>query len=988
MPQTDLAPGQVLHGFSVRRVTPLPELNAALTELEHQRTGARYIHMANADDNNLFAVGFHTPPLDSTGAPHILEHTVLCGSRRYPVHDPFFSMLKRSLSTFMNALTADDWTLYPFSSQNRKDFYNLMGVYLDAVFFPLLREADFRQEGHRLEFEDPENPDSPLVIKGVVYNEMKGHMTDPSSLLGTRMAEALYPTTPYGRNAGGEPAHIPDLTWKSLREFHATFYHPSNAYFFSYGDLPLAPHLERVEDLALAGFEALEPRSAVSDEVRFTAPVRVEAGYPIDPGESTSGKTMVQMGWLTCPITDSRRRLAMELLSTLLLGNSAAPLHKALLDSKLGANLAPGAGYGDENRETTFEVGLQGTDPEHADAIEGLVLETLEGVARDGFSRERIDAAMQQMEFHHREVRGDHYPYGLGLLTRIMGPWIHGADPAEPLRLGQGLDALRREIETGPFFQTLIRRELLENPHRVTLTLRPDPAVRERDREREVARIERLESRLGETGRQVLVAQARELQESQEREEDPSVLPTLEISDIPRKERPVEAEEGEGDGVPVTWFDQPTNGIGYFMAHLDIEATGGEHSEILPLFCMALPRVGAAGQPYTVMAERMAAKTGGIHAGLVLLEDPEASGAFRAVAEIHGKALDRHQPSLFEILLDLIRAPDFRDRARLQTVFNQLRINLDNSLSSVGHRYAARAAAAGLTPSGKLKERWAGIEHIRFVREVAALDLEGLGKVCQRLESIAQALLRCQGMACAVASEGKAFPAVSDALGEFLESVPGQEILPGLRPSEGGRFESVSRNLGIAASVPVSYCARVFRCVPYAHPDTAGLLVLAKLLRSGYLHREIREKGGAYGGMAGHSAESGLFSMLSYRDPHIVRTLRVFDQAAEWAAAGRFEDEAVKEAILGVFSDLDTPRSPGGRAALEFGFRRQGLTRAMRQRLRDGVLAVERRDLARLADQYLLQGREGSAVAVMASQEALERANRELGPESLAIEKV
>ena len=281
MTQVQMNVGDERHGFSLKQIIPLTELNATLYRLEHAATGARYLHLAAADDNNLFAVGFRTPPRDSTGAPHILEHTVLCGSRRYPVRDPFFSMLKRSLSTFMNAMTADDWTLYPFSSQNRTDFYNLMGVYLDATFFPLLRELDFRQEGHRLEFTQADDPSSPLVVKGVVYNEMKGHMSDPHSLLGSRLHEALYPTAPYRFNAGGEPAHIPDLTWEELRAFHAECYHPSNAYFFSYGDLPLEPHLEMVAEQAMARFERRAVHTAVGSETRLAAP---PAGHRPLPG--------------------------------------------------------------------------------------------------------------------------------------------------------------------------------------------------------------------------------------------------------------------------------------------------------------------------------------------------------------------------------------------------------------------------------------------------------------------------------------------------------------------------------------------------------------------------------------------------------------------------------------------------------------------------------------------------------------------------------
>ncbi|NOY14223.1 MAG: peptidase M16, partial [Deltaproteobacteria bacterium] len=429
MTTLELKPGQQLSGFLVEQIDALPIINATMIRLQHQSTGARFMHLQRDDDNHLFAVGFRTPPDDSTGVAHILEHTALCGSQRFPVRDPFFSMLKRSLNSFMNAMTASDWTLYPFSSMNHKDFQNLLEIYLDAAFYPRLTERDFRQEGHRLEFAELDNPQSPLEYKGVVYNEMKGAMSDPASLLSRRTGRHLYPTTTYRHNSGGEPADIPRLTWQQLRDFHARYYHPSNAWFFSSGNLDLAELLATVEDRVLKNFERLELDSEVPAEQRLDSPLQVAEAYPLDAGEPLEKRSMVQLAWLTNDINDSFERLALTLLASLLLGNPAAPLYKALLDSGLGANLTPGTGYHDDNRTTYFAAGLQGTDPEQREAIEKLVLKTLEQVADDGFSRERIDAAIHRLEFANREVSGDSYPYSLLLLMRLIGPWIHGGDP-------------------------------------------------------------------------------------------------------------------------------------------------------------------------------------------------------------------------------------------------------------------------------------------------------------------------------------------------------------------------------------------------------------------------------------------------------------------------------------------------------------------------------------------------------------------------------
>jgi presequence protease len=986
MSSFDLQAGAELHGFTLTGSTRLPEINANLIQLRHGRTGARMVHLETADDNNLFGVAFRTTPLDNTGVAHILEHTVLCGSERYPVRDPFFTMIKRSLNTFMNALTSSDWTLYPFSSQNEKDFYNLMDVYLDAAFFPLLRERDFRQEGHRLEFSDPNDPSSPLTFKGVVYNEMKGAMADPSSLIYRRMAKALYPTTTYGYNSGGEPLEILDLTWQQLRDFHALYYHPSNAWFFTCGTFSLEKHLQTIEERVLSRFESRDVPSAVPEEKRFEAPKQVTETFPIDAGEPLQRRSMVQIAWLATPVTDSFERLAMTVLSQLLLGNPAAPLYKALLDSKLGQNLAPGTGYHDDNRETYFAAGLQGTEPESAGAVEDVVIRTLEKCARDGFPRERIEAAIHQLEFSNREVSGDQYPYPLLLLMRMMGPWLHSDDPVTPLRLAANFDRLRKELDEGPFFETLIRLRLLENRHRVTLTLRPDPAHGEREEKETAERLERLVSALSENEREAILQQGKELQEAQEAVEDVSILPTVELSDIPASEREIRFDRQDKGSVPLFLFDQPTNGIGYFSAGLQADDIPEDLRSYVSLLTSVLTHIGAAGYGYEEMAERISASTGGIRAGTSILDHPGNLDGFQTIFEIKGKSLIRNHEKMFGILNDIFTAPDFTDLNRLRTVIGQIKISLENSIPASGHSFASRAAASGLTPAARQREQWGGLQQVRLVREAAAMGDEELSALAERLRQLGEFLLCRERVRAAFTAERPNIETSRPALENFLEALPGKSMGKG---ASSVPFSPQRIVAGWATSVPVSYVARVFRTVPFTHPDSAALMILARLLRASFLHREIREKGGAYGGMASFDPESGIFSMLSYRDPHLARTLRVYREAAEWASAGKFADSDIKEAILAVFSSLDRPLSPGGRGNREFANQLQGLTRQMRQELREKVLAADRATLSSTAERYFMSGWEESAVGVISSEEALRRANDELPEgEKLKIEKI
>ncbi|MCG6907650.1 MAG: insulinase family protein [Desulfobacteraceae bacterium] len=404
--QKELKPGDRISGYSVKRVENLGEIRSVFIELEHERTGARHVHIQNDDRENTFSVAFKTVPVDSTGVAHILEHTVLCGSRKYPVRDPFFSMLKRSLSTFMNAFTASDWTMYPFSTQNRKDYYNLMDVYLDATFYPKLEELNFKQEGIRLEPEPAADAGQPpqLVYKGVVYNEMKGAMSSPDQVMARSLLNALYPDTTYSHNSGGDPAVIPQLTHAQLVAFHRRHYHPSNAFFYTYGNLPLVEHLAFIESKVLTHFNRIDPRTEVKSQPRWPAPRMVTYPYPFDKGEDPAKKYQACLAWLTADIQNTFEVLVLTLLEQILMGNSASPMRKALIDSGLGTALCDTAGFVSDHRDTMFAAGLKDVRQTDAEPVAAIIEGVLQGLVRDGVDRDLIEAAIHQLEFHRKEI--------------------------------------------------------------------------------------------------------------------------------------------------------------------------------------------------------------------------------------------------------------------------------------------------------------------------------------------------------------------------------------------------------------------------------------------------------------------------------------------------------------------------------------------------------------------------------------------------------
>jgi len=468
--------GEIISGYSVKCVARLPEISSFYYELEHMATGAGHIHISNKDRENTFCVAFKTVPADSTGVAHILEHTVLCGSRKFPVRDPFFSMIKRSLNTFMNAFTASDWTMYPFSTQNRKDFYNLMDVYLDAAFFPLLDELSFRQEGHRLEMEEEtvDGKNLGLVYKGVVYNEMKGAMSSPDQVLARSVLNALYPLTTYGFNSGGDPAVIPSLSYEGLKRFHERHYHPSNSFFYTYGNIPLRENLSFIEEKVLNKFERTDPDTVVPAHPRWSEPKAARYYYPLSKNEDPLKKNQICVAWLTSDINDIFEVLVLVLLEHILLGNASSPLRKALIDSGLGSSLCDSSGYDPGNRDTMFVCGLKDVRESDAAEIERIVFQTLSELAGRAIDKELIESAIHQVEFHRKEITNTPYPYGIKLMLSFAGSRLHGGDPFRILNLDEDLNRLREELSKGPLFENRIRKYFIGNPHRVLLTLVPD----------------------------------------------------------------------------------------------------------------------------------------------------------------------------------------------------------------------------------------------------------------------------------------------------------------------------------------------------------------------------------------------------------------------------------------------------------------------------------------------------------------------------------
>ncbi len=970
MASTMPAVGEVLHGFEVEAVTPLPDLRATATRLHHRKSGARLLHLAAADPENLFAVAFRTPPPDDTGLPHILEHTVLCGSRRYPVKDPFVELLKTSLATFLNAMTYPDRTVYPCASMNARDFGNLIGVYCDAVFHPRITEEHFRQEGHHLDLAEPGNPESPLTVKGIVYNEMKGAYSTLDGVI-YRTAAGLFPDNAYGRDSGGSPDAIPSLTYEQFRAFHARYYHPSNAFFFLYGDTPLAPHLEFLDREVLSGFDRIEIDTAIAPQSRWTAPRRVTVPYPAAEGETPARKSAFAMEWFTNPLTDPETSLAMGVLGEVLLAHEGSPLRRALMESRLGEDLVA-EGYSTYRRDTSFGVGLRGIDVAKAGEVEALILSTLRGLADRGIDREALASAFHQFELAALDIPSS---FPLVLMDRVFNMWLYDEDPLTMLHIRHHLAALRTRSEAEPgYFEGLLRRLVLGNPHCIAMTFVPDASLHRRREEEFAKRMADVRATMTPADLARVDREARTLEERQGLPNPPeaiATLPRLRRSDVPVEPTRLSVETAVVAGRPLLRAEALTNGVGYLQMAVDLRGLDADLWDHLPLFAAALTKTGAAGEDYAAAADREAAACAGVAASVSTggrVDDPSRVQPFLHIAT-HG--LDDRVDRMLEIVRSRLLTADFTDVARLQTLLVQHQAGLRETVVPSGNAYAAGRAQRGLSDNAALAERLAGISQVRFAKRLAdsvPCDLAGLARAMERIRETL--LVRGRVTASFVGSDA-AHTRVRDWYAGLLGELPDRPVAavtPAAAPGAGAPE-------GVAVPAEVAFVALAFRAVAADHPLAPALLVLATRLTLDYLWTEIRVKNGAYGCRAGFSQGLGLFSLSSYRDPRIRETLDTFARIPDYIAAEMdFAPDAVEQSIIGAMKALDRPIRPEGAVATALDRHLNGVDDAFRRRFRERLLGVTAADMRRATDEIIRPGLAAAPVCIVAGREKLEAA--------------
>lgn len=978
---------QIISGWIIKQVRNLPDLDLDFIELRHIATGARYAHIARADSENVFCVAFKTIPEDSSGIAHILEHTALAGSKNYPVRDPFFSMLKRSLNTFMNAFTGNDWTAYPFATENRKDFYNLLAVYLDAAFYPLLAEMKFKQEGIRLEFNGNE-----LAYKGVVYNEMKGSMSSPERIMEQSILEALFPRGNYRFNSGGDPEVIPSLTHADLKKFHARYYQPSNAFFYSYGDLPLEGHLRFLHKKIMQNFSAQKITAGLRPEPRWQKPRAFTFNYPFAAGADAGHKYQAVMAWLLTPTADTKALLTLELVEDILLENPASPLRRALIASGLGSDLADASGLNTELKECFFAVGLKDIAKADSKRVQSIIISTLKKLVKTGISRELVEASLQKLAIAHCEIAKQPYPYGLKLWFRFIIPYLHGGNPLFALQFTRDIKDLRKQLQTPKFLEKKIEKYFLQNKHSALIVLSPDKRLQARAQKREQTALARVKNRLSAQEKAEIRKAAQALERMQEKKEDLSCLPSLGIKDIPHKIKKISPKKPAQKALAS--YAAKTNNIFYWHGIFPISGLSAEELALVPLFCHVLPLLGTKRKDYLALARAISAKTGGLCANFQAGSNHRQARANQAILTLSAKCLQENIKETRALCAELIADFDFSDTKALKKFIWEFYANLESGIVEEGHSLAMSLAGKNLSPVLALKELWGGVSQYDLIKKIAQdSDAEKLHVLSEKLSAIGKKLLQKDKLKILQIGEEKAL-AQADKFTDLLpQANRGADTAQSAASLDFEIAKIIKLNkektrTGRFLATAVSFVAAGFKAAPIKHPDSPGLFVLSKILSRQYLHSEIREKGGAYGGFARYNIAEGAFFFGSFRDPHVFNTLQVFAGAKKYILTKKISAAEVSEAILQVCSDLSRPASDAEEARDDYYRKIFGITDQDRLNYKKAVLRVTARDIKRIAKKYLKNNWQDYAVAVISNQEKLKETNKKIAGKKLEIKAI
>lgn len=956
-----------LNAYEVLKEEELQDIHSKGWLLRHKKTGARVMLIENSDENKVFNIAFRTPPKNSTGVAHILEHSVLCGSREFPLKDPFVELVKGSLNTFLNAMTYPDKTCYPVASCNDRDFQNLMHVYLDAVFYPNIykKEEIFRQEGWNYHLEKKEGP---LKYNGVVYNEMKGAFSSPDDVLEREIMNSLFPDTTYGCESGGDPVNIPDLSYEEFLDFHRQYYHPSNSFIYLYGNMDMEEKLEFLDSHYLSAFDSLVIDSEIRNQEAFAQVKDIQKSYPVSEDEGEEDNTYLSYNMVVGEAADINLSLAFEVLDYALLSAPGAPLKQALLDAKIGKDIY--GSFEDGIKQTYFSIVAKGANLSRKEEFIKVIRDTLTKIAEEGIDKKAVTAGINYYEFRFREADFSSYPKGLMYGLDILSSWLY--DDTKPfceVQLLEGFEFLKKALEEG-YFEELIRKYLLDNTHGAVLSLVPEKGLAaKRDKELE-EKLENYRKSLSDEELTRMVENTKALEAYQEAEEAPEALtciPMLSREDIKKEITGLTNEEHHVEDSLFLYHDVYTNGIGYADLLFEIHDFDVDTVHYLGLLKSVLGAVDTENYTYGELFNEVNARTGGIAYGIEVFDDAQDTDAFRAMFAVRGKALYPEMDFMFSMIREVLTTSKLDDTKRLYEIIARVRSRAQASLASAGHSTAVLRGASYASPMAAFQDEMAGIGYYQFIEKLEKDFDSCKDEIVKNLRKVMEEVLRPENFCVSYTGERESLDVVK-AQAAGIKKV----LFNGQKPESVKQAPCIKKNEAFKTSGQVQYVAQNGNFRKKGLEYTGALEILKVILSYDYLWINLRVKGGAYGCMSGFKRNGESF-LVSYRDPHLKRTLEVYQGVPDYIRAFEADEREMTKYIIGTISNKDVPRTPQMQGSISKTAYFSNVTEDMLQKERNQILGAQKEDIQKLA--ALVEAvLSDDQICVVGSETAIEKA--------------
>lgn len=957
--------GDMVHGFRVNAMSHIEEVNSDAYVMEHVKSGARLMYLDNDDDNKVFYIAFRTTPDNSKGVPHIMEHSTLCGSRKYPLKEPFVELAKGSLNTFLNAITWPDKTMYPIASRNDADFHNLMDVYLDAVFYPncLKNPQILMQEGWHYELE---NKEAPLTYNGVVYNEMKGALSSPEAIMEDRAMEKLFPDTTYGVESGGDPEVIPTLSFREFTEFHRRFYHPSNSYIYLYGDMDIDKTLEHLDGEYLSAFDRRNVDSMVKTQAPFGKRISVTAPYGIAENEDTEGKAIHALYNAFNDHMSTMDSLAFRILNYVLIDMDGAPLKQAVLDAGLGSDLS--GSYGDSYKQPVWIVEVTGSEVDKQQAFADVVDSTLRSIALKGLDKDMLEAALNRTEFTARENDYQGRPKGLFYGVRAMDLWLYDRDPMEALRYIDDINTLRDNLKTN-YFENLLLRYVIKNPHQVLITMKPEKGLTEKMNRETAEKLAAFKSSLSDEQLDEIMASTKALKERQasgETEEALETIPLLSRKDLKRTVEEEVLEKENVSGMDHFHFDVHTNGITYLNLYFPLSGLTEEDIPYAILLSTLLRSLSTTKHSYGELARLSNAYTGGMSFAVNGYGKVEDTNAYLPALTVRAKALTAKADKLLDLLGEVINHTLFTDTKRLKELILQEKSEWDMTAFSRGHSLVMTRLTSYFSRGGEFAEQ-SGLSYYYFLADLARKFDGEKEKLVAKLEEVSRKIFTRSGLFFETIGEEEEKKAVLSNLSLLVDDMEeGEKKEP--RPFS---FPPAEKNEAFRTSGKVQYVAKGGNFKSHGFAYTGALKVMETILRYEYLWKKVRVLGGAYGAFT-QFLRDGTAILCSYRDPNLAETLKAYEDLPAYLENLTLSDREMTKYVIGTMAAAETQLTPsmkGERAMVHY---LSGNTRESRMKIRDEVINCQVEDIRKLAP-LVESVMKDPYICVMGSEDKIER---------------